>query len=581
MKGSVGAIANLVTGQHDNAELKTLTLLRFGVLLGVVVVLFSVLFHVLMVREGQQHDWFTGVYWTLTTMSTLGFGDIVFESDLGRMFSMVVLVTGVILLLIVLPFAFIRFFYAPWLEAQLKTKVSIRVPAHMSGHVIISTYDDVADELIERLALSGIESVVIEADPVRAASMHADRVPVVRGDLGSRATYENCAFGRSSLLLANATDVTNTNIVLTAREVSERVPIVATALNPEGRAVLELAGATVVSSARRLGKQLANRVSVGSARTLTVGRYKQVAIAEFPIRNTRLAGLTLQDARLRELTGVTVAALAKRGHLEPGLPDTVLREDCIGLAVGSPAEVKALSRHIGAGLSSGGRVLVIGGGRVGCAVARALKGRGASVRVVERNPELRERIEEVATDIVIGNAVDERVMKHIGIREMASVVLTTNDDAVNIFLAVFCRKLSPDTIIVSRVTHPDNIEAIHRAGADFAVSDSQIKIQSVLGVLRGRAPMIFGEGLDLFNAEVPRSLDGKQLRDSGILARTGLAVIAVEGEDRVVNPHPRPERVIRSGEHVLFLGTASQRDEFERVFKSKRRGTYGKIPRSA
>ena len=568
MKGSLGAIANLVPGHRDNAELKTLTLLRFGAVLAVVVVLFSVIFRALMAFEGQEHGWFAAVYWTLTTMSTLGFGDIVFQSDLGRVFSIVVLVTGVILLLIVLPFAFIRFFYAPWLEAQLKTKVKSRVASHLAGHVIISSYDDVADELMERLALSGIESVVIESDPVRAASLHADKVPVVRGDLGVRATYDNCGFARARLLVANAPDLINTNVVLTAREVSERVPIVATAMTPEGEGVLELAGANqVVLAARRLGKQLANRVSVGSGRTLIIGRYRQIAIAEFPIRNTRLAGLTLRDAQVRAHTGVTVAALAKRGHLEPGLPDTQLRDDCIGLAVGSAHEVEALNAYLGDGISCGGRVLVVGGGRVGCEVARALKGRGASVRIVERDPELLERIKEVADDIVIGDAVDSRVMTRVGIKDAASVVLTTNDDAANIFLAVYCRKRNPETIIVSRVTHPANIEAIHRAGADFAVSDQQIQIQSVLGALRGREPMIFGEGLDLFNAEVPRSLDGKLLRDSGILARTGLAVIAVEREDGVVNPHPRPERVIRRGEHVLFVGTASQRDEFERVFK--------------
>ena len=567
MKGTIGAIADLVGGGHrGNAELRPLNLLGFAVVLVTFIALSSAIFHLLMAREGQEHDWFTGIYWTLTTMSTLGFGDIVFQSDLGRIFSMVVLVAGVSMLLIYLPVAFVRF-YAPWVEAQFKTRVRTRVPAEFDGHVIISTWDDVAEELIERLALSGIESVVIESDPLQAASLHADKVPVVRGGLGVRATYENCAFGRASLLLANAADEVNTNIVLTAREVSERIPIVATAVNPEGEAVLELAGANhVVLTARRLGKQLANRVSVGSARALTIGRYKQIAIAEFPIRNTRLAGMTLEDAQVRAHTGVTVAALAKRGHLEPGLPDTLLREDCIGLAVGSSAEVEALNGYLGDGITCGGRVLVIGGGGVGCEVARALEGRGAEVRIVERDPTLRESIEEVTDDIVIGDAADSRVMTRLGIAEAASVVLTTNDDAANIFLAVYCRKLNPDTIIVSRVSHPSNVEAIHRAGADFAVSDSQIKIQSVLGALRGREPMIFGEGLDVFNAEVPRSLDGKQLRESGILARTGLAVIAVESNG-VVNPHPRPGRVIRRGEHVLFVGTNSQRDEFERVFK--------------
>ena len=567
MKGAIGAIADTLRSYRDHSKVKPLTLLRFGVLLALVIVLFSVIFHMLMAREGQQHDWFTGIYWTLTTMSTLGYGDIVFQSNLGHVFSMVVLITGVILLLIVLPFAFIRFFYAPWLEAQFKTRVSTRVPHHLGSHVIISNYDEVADELIERLWHAGIESVVIEPDPAHAASMHADKVPVMRGDLGLRATYENCAFERSGLLLANATDVTNTNIVLTAREVSTEVPILATAVTPEGEAVLALAGASqVLLITRRLGRQLANRVPIGSARALTVGCYKEIAIAEFPIRNTRLGGLTLRDAEVRTRTGVTVFAIAKRGHLEPGLPGTLLREDCIGLAVGRPDQVEALNRYLGGSASGGGRVLVIGGGRVGSEVARALDGRGAEVRIVDRDPELRESIEEVCKDVVIGDIMDNRVVRRAGIRTAAALVLTTNDDATNIFLAVYGRKLNPDAIIVSRVTHPANVEAIHRAGADFAVSDSQIKIQSVLAPVRGTEPLIFGEGLDLFIAEVPRSLEGRLLRGSDIFARTGLAVLAIEG-DGVVDPHPRPERLLRRGERLLFVGTASQRDEFEREFK--------------
>ncbi|HPY21092.1 MAG TPA: ion channel, partial [Polyangiaceae bacterium] len=51
---------------------------RFLMLLGIVISIFTVLFHVLMVYEGKAHSWVTGLYWTLTVMSTLGFGDITF-----------------------------------------------------------------------------------------------------------------------------------------------------------------------------------------------------------------------------------------------------------------------------------------------------------------------------------------------------------------------------------------------------------------------------------------------------------------------------------------------------------------------
>jgi hypothetical protein len=67
---------------------------KYVVMLVSVVLLYGWLFHIIMAREGQEHSWFTGVYWALTVMSTLGFGDITFTSDLGRAFSSFVLVTG-------------------------------------------------------------------------------------------------------------------------------------------------------------------------------------------------------------------------------------------------------------------------------------------------------------------------------------------------------------------------------------------------------------------------------------------------------------------------------------------------------
>ena len=88
------------------------------------------IFHVIKVRvEGEQHSWITGFYWTLVVMTTLGFGDITFTSDIGRLFSIVVLLSGVVLLLVMLPFMFISLFYAPWLEARVRMRAPREVPA--------------------------------------------------------------------------------------------------------------------------------------------------------------------------------------------------------------------------------------------------------------------------------------------------------------------------------------------------------------------------------------------------------------------------------------------------------------------
>ena len=63
-----------------------------------------------MLFEEKEFSWITGFYWTLTVMSTLGFGDITFASDLGKAFTLTVLLSGIVFLLVMLPFTFIQFF---------------------------------------------------------------------------------------------------------------------------------------------------------------------------------------------------------------------------------------------------------------------------------------------------------------------------------------------------------------------------------------------------------------------------------------------------------------------------------------
>jgi hypothetical protein len=64
------------------------------VALVVMVLVYSAIFHQLMALEGQRFSWPASIYWTLTTMSTLGYGDITFDNDLGRLFSVLVLLSG-------------------------------------------------------------------------------------------------------------------------------------------------------------------------------------------------------------------------------------------------------------------------------------------------------------------------------------------------------------------------------------------------------------------------------------------------------------------------------------------------------
>ena len=74
---------------------------------------------------------------------------------------------------------------------------------------------------------------------------------------------------------------------------------------------------------------------------------------------------------------------------------------------------------------------------------------------------------------------------------------------MNIYLAVYCRRLNPALRIVSRITHERNVEAIHRAGADFVLSYTTLGVEAVMSLLRGYELVVLGEGVELFSIPVP------------------------------------------------------------------------------
>jgi Trk K+ transport system NAD-binding subunit len=565
MKYLSSQLGFLFTAGETRANLAAL--LKYFAFLLLLITAYAVLFHVIKFRvEGEEYSWITGFYWTLVVMTTLGFGDITFTSDLGRLFSIVVLVSGVVFLLVMLPFLFIRLFYAPWLEARVRLRAPREVQPGTTGHVIITEYDAVAVGLVERLRAEAIPYFILEPDFAKAVRLVDDGVSALAGDNDSSATYERLQAAAARLVVANCEDTANTNITLTVREVAPRVPIVAVVEEDDSVDILELSGATTVLPLKRqLGESLANRVDAGRAEAHVIGSFRSVQIAELPVRDTALSGVRVRETNLRERTGLSVVGLWNRGKLQPAFPETEIRPESVAVVAGTASQIAAFNGLLSAG-STAAPVLVVGAGRVGQAAARALKRKGLVVYVLERDGKALETIAHEVDAVHAGDAAHRDVIEQAGIHRVASVVLTTNEDAMNIYLAVYCRRLNPALRIVSRITHERNVEAIHRAGADFVLSYTSLGVESVMSLLSGDASIVLGEGVRLFEVRVPPSLAGRPLANTGIGSRTGLSVVALEDGDTLVTKL-NAGTVLPGGGKLLMLGSMSQRHEFAEAFE--------------
>ncbi len=539
-----------------------------GRLVGVFVALviaYSLAFQILMRLEGQSHSWISGVYWTLTTMSTVGFGDITFASDLGRLFSIVVLLSGIIFMLVLLPFTFIEFFYEPWIEANSASRVPRSVPASMTGHVILTFYGPVASLLIEKLKQFNYPYVIVLPEVDDVLKLDDLGIRAVYGALDDPDTYRAVRVEQAAMVATTRPDIVNVTVVSTVRQVSDTTTIVATARDEASVEVLNRAGCTRVLRLTELtAEALARRVSGGDRLSHVVGRIDDLVIAEIDADRTTLIGRKLED--VWQLAGPSVVGQWARGHFEIGRPESIVESGSVLVMAGTPASIRefdALCRNPDKS-SNLEPVVIIGGGRVGRATAAALERRGIDYRIIEVLPD---RIRDPAR-YVPGSGADKSVLDKAGFGKTPTVVITTSDDETNVFMTINARLLRPDVQIISRASIERSVATLHRSGSDFVMSYASMGANALFNLLQRSDLLMIAEGLDVFKVQVPPALAGKTLSESAIRRKTGCSVIGIDTDGRTL-ANPPPETKIPEAGQIVLIGTPAGETEFLRLFASK------------
>ena len=532
-----------------------------AILVGMVC-LYAVLFHVIMEMEGREFSWVSGFYWTLTVMSTLGFGDITFESDVGRLFSMLVLISGTFALLVLFPFIVIQFFWAPWMDAQAKARAPRELPRGIRDHVILTHYDAVTAVLIERLAHHHTPYVILVADREEAVRLHDRGLDVASGSLDDPDTYERLRVRDAALVATTCNDFTNSNVAFTVRGIAPHVPIIATADDPHSVDVLELAGCTyVLQLSEELGQALARRTIGGDAMTHTLGELGPLLVAEATVSRTPLVGKTLGAAKLRSTTGVNVVGVWERGIFQPALPTTQITPHTVLVLAGTREQLARYDELFVIYNVAVAPVVILGGGGVGKATGRALAEREIDYRIVEKDPSLiRDRSHEI-----LGSAAELDVLQKAGIMETPAVIITTSNDDLNVYLTIYCRRLRPDVQIITRASRDRNVATLHRAGTDFVMSYASMGANTMLNMLKRSEILMLAEGLDVFKLRVPKSLAGRSIADSRVREQSGVSIVAVV-RDTEMEVNPDPTTVLVADAEIVLVGSDEGEARFLDVF---------------
>lgn len=554
----------LVTSSLHSRQQRTnlRVLVNLLLLLTAIVFVYTVAFHLIMAREGQDHSWLSGFYWTMVTMSTLGYGDLSFHSDLGRMFAVLVVMSGTVFMLILLPFTFIQFFYAPWLEMRNAARAPRKLPPDTHDHVLLTNHGPIDAALIRRLDQFNTPYAVIVQDITEALALHDQGITVMVGDLDDPDTYRAARADRAALVATTRTDISNTNVAFTVREIAPTVPIVATASSPASVDNLELAGCQqVLQLGNLLGRFLARRVAGRDRRTHIIGELGTLHIAEASVSGTSLVGQTLLDARLRDRFRLNVAGVWERGAFEVGLPETRLTETSVLFLAGPREALAAYDAEYGAVDSGKAFVLILGGGRVGRATAEHLAAIGIEYRLVEKLPDRAAKLPHT----VVGDANDIEVLKAAGLHRATTVAITTHEDDMNVYLTLYCRRLKPGLQILSRATLDRNVSTLYRAGADIVLSYASMGANAIFNLLRHRDLLLLGEGLDVFQVTTPKSLVGRTLAQAGIRESSRCNVLAIVRDGKAI-ASPSAHEVLEAGTDLILIGDHRGEEAFFKTY---------------
>jgi voltage-gated potassium channel len=288
------------------------------------------------------------VYMTVTTLATVGYGEVRPLGPAGRVFTICLILLGVGAALFIMS-EVVRFVYEGQLgEALWRRRMERRV-GDLRNHFIVCGYGRVGRQIAEDLARAGAPFVVVDTDP-RGLRQAAERgLPFIEGDASQDSVLRAAGIERArGLVTAVAEDADNVFVTLSARSLNADLLIVARANAEETIPKLERAGANRVVSPHEIGGR---RMAMLALRPLTVELVDAVFHGETDLlmeevqlgAASRLIGCTVEEVQTRLAPGVSILALRRDSAILPRpAGETGLRAHDELVAMGGADELRAL-----------------------------------------------------------------------------------------------------------------------------------------------------------------------------------------------------------------------------------------------
>ena len=330
----------------------------------------------------------------------------------------------------------------------------------------------------------------------------------------------------------------------------------------------------VISPEREVAEAALRRIAAPVAfesETFLGGKAQLLGIAldaDCPVLNTPLRQLTDLFSTLRAI----VVGIRREGKLfAPEAADQLYVDDQVYVFTHAD-DINRTLEIFGKEVKKQERIIIVGGGNVGLAVARALEARTEKVRVriIERSRAMAEKAADALTRTIVlnGDGLSAEILEEAGVERADAILAVTDDDKTNILAAVR-GKAAGCRMAIALVNDPTLVPLMGTLDIDAHINPRATTVSSILRHIRhGRVRGVYSIGdaeAEVIEAQVLSTspIAGQRVRETDF--PTGVLVAGVMKKGEVVKP--TGDTRIEVGDVIVLFSMASDVPEVERLLQ--------------
>jgi trk system potassium uptake protein TrkA len=214
-------------------------------------------------------------------------------------------------------------------------------------------------------------------------------------------------------------------------------------------------------------------------------------------------------------------------------------------------------------------IIVVGCGRVGSQLATLLSAEGHDVVVVDNRPDSFRRLGAVFNGVtIVGEGLDEEVLRKAGIEKAEAFAAVTHYDNTNIMAAQVAKQIFNVPKVIARLYNPDRQLTYQRLGLEIICGTTMVATVVKNRLLQNTVTshIVFGQGeVEIVEFQVSKATRGKKISELEILHEFSISCILRDNKAFI----PLRETTVEEGDILISTIKTTSLPKVKKLFELK------------